>query len=252
MGFMQISYHGHSIRKMCQMNVCFPDSAEFKGPFPVMWLLHGYSDDHTAWTRRTSIERYAASHGMIVAMPDGHHGFYTDAQGGLAYERNLIEDAMGTVDRLFHTKKGRMGRCISGLSMGGYGALKLALKRPDLFASVTSHSGLGCPKLRDRKDPMSWELRQIFGTKGCKGTDNDCFTLAEKIDRKKLPAIRIDCGVDDFLIENNREMHRHLDRLGIPHEYQEFPGAHSWEYWDEHIRESIAFHARNLKIKGLR
>ena len=249
MGCMQISFWGRAIKKQSQMSVCFPDRLEGRdGPFPVMILLHGLSDDDTAWTRWSSIERHAAQLPLVVVMPDGNRSFYTDAVEGPAYEQHIMSDVIGTVERFFNVRKDGKGRCISGLSMGGYGAIKLALKYPDHFASATGHSGAYAICIKEVKEELNPELARIFGPNRGAGGPNDCFALAERANPASLPALRFDCGVDDFLIEANREFHAHLGRLGIPHEYAEFPGAHTWAYWDQHVQESLAFHARHLGI----
>ena len=134
--------------------------------------------------------------------------------------------------------------------MGGYGGIKLALKYPDLFSSANSHSGAlawGHRKITG-SDPFSVEFKRILGENPV-GGPNDPFALAEKIDKSKLPKMRIDCGTEDFLLNDNREFHRHLEALKIPHEYQEFPGSHEWGYWDRHVQEALKFHAQNLGIK---
>ena len=133
--------------------------------------------------------------------------------------------------------------------MGGYGAIRLALRFPNMFCSAVSHSGalaFGHGDF-DGEDGWAKEMRRIVGEKPTGGI-NDLFALAEKADHSLLPALRIDCGTEDFLIEANRAFHAHLTALNIPHEYEEFPGAHDWEYWDHHIQEALAFHARNLGI----
>jgi putative tributyrin esterase len=249
MAFSTLHFLSPALSKACSMNVIFPESRAGSPPFPVFYLLHGLSDDHTIWTRRTSIERYVSELPLIVVMPDGGRGFYSDAAQGPAYERHIIEDVIGFVDRTFRTIAAREGRVIGGLSMGGYGAIKLALKYPDLFCSAVSHSGaLGITRRPVRED-LRPELLRIFGPSPAGGPD-DPFSLAEKIDRARLPAIRIDCGVEDGLLEANRQFHQHLEKLGIPHEYEEFPGAHTWDYWDRHVQEAIAFHSRALGLKG--
>ena len=122
--------------------------------------------------------------------------------------------------------------------MGGYGAVKLAWKHPDFFCAAVSHSGaVGFG--RRTFDPGS-EWAAIMG-ENAQGGPNDIFALAETIDRAQLPALRIDCGVDDFLIEENRALNAHLTRLGVPHEYEEHPGEHNWEYWDTHIQDTLKF-----------
>lgn len=245
-----------SLQKMTSATIIVPEGKP--GPFPVWYLLHGLSDDHTGWSRRSNIERYVSHLPIIVVMPNGERGFYTDAIDGSPrrYESHILQDTVEFVDATFQTIPDREHRVISGLSMGGYGALKLALKNPDTFGACVSHSGavtFGHHSLAesDLPEEMKWlgEYRPIFG-ESPQGGPNDIFTLAEKIDRALLPQIRIDCGVDDFLIENNRQMHAHLEKLGIAHEYEEFSGAHTWDYWDEHVQDAIAFFARYLKLES--
>ena len=202
---------------------------------------------HELRVRRTSLERYAEGLPLIVVMPNGGRGFYTDAEQGFAYETALVRELIPFIDRMFNTRTDRGGRCIGGLSMGGYGAIKLALKYPDLFGSANSHSG-ALTKGHIRRAGETEEFDRIFGPTAANGT-NDIFALAEKIDRAKLPAVRIDCGTEDFLIERSREFHAYLESLHLAHEYAEFPGDHEWSYWDEHVQEALAFHCRQLGIQ---
>jgi putative tributyrin esterase len=246
MAVCTLHFHGDAIQKASSMNVILPHNPEFKGPFPVLYLLHGLSDDHTIWCRRTSIERYVRELPLMVVMPDGGRGFYTDAIEGMAYEKHIMVDVMGFVERMFNVRTDRLGRAIGGLSMGGYGSMKLALKYPDVFGSVVAHSGVyDMAHLIGPNSHSPVEFRRIFGPDAAGGPD-DVYALAARIDRSQIPAIRFDCGVEDGLIAHNRALHAHLERLGIPHEYAEYPGAHTWDYWDEHIQEAIAFHWRTL------
>jgi S-formylglutathione hydrolase FrmB len=242
-----LNFHSPALLKACSMTVIVPEGSVGTPPFPVCYLLHGLSDDHTSWARHTSIERHVAGLPLIVVMPDGGRGFYCDAVAGPAYERYLLEDVIGFVDRTFHTIAERQGRVIGGLSMGGYGALKLALKYPQLFCSAVAHSAALDVRRRIERPEVSEEMRRIFGP-APGGGPNDPYALAETIDRTLLPALRLDCGLEDGLLEENRAFHRHLEQLGIPHEYAECPGAHTWEYWDCHIQEAIAFHQRGLEL----
>src|SRR5579859_3914593 len=134
MAFCELKFFSKSLNKATAADVLLPE-CDSSGPFAVMYLLHGLSDDHTIWQRRTSIERYVADLPLIVVMPDGGRGFYTDAQEGAAYETAIVRDLVDYIDRMFPTMADRSGRCVGGLSMGGYGAIKLALKYPDLFCS---------------------------------------------------------------------------------------------------------------------
>jgi putative tributyrin esterase len=250
MAFCTMQFYSPALNKASSMNVILPDRHSSRGPFPVMYLLHGMSDDHTIWSRRTSVERYVESLPLIVVMPDGGRSYYCDALEGPAYETHIVKGVVGFVDRFFNTVPNRGGRSIGGLSMGGYGAVKLALKFPDLFCSAVSHSGaLGATRrnVNDLREDFRTEQGRIFGPSPSDG--KDCtFGLAERIERSKLPAIRIDCGTEDSLLEQNRAFHMHLETLRIPHEYEEFPGAHDWGYWDTQVQEAIGFHCRALGI----
>src|SRR5262245_6167966 len=242
-----LHFHSPALAKACSMTVIVPECGVGTPPFPVCYLLHGLSDDHTSWARRTSIERYVANLPLIVVMPDCGRGFYCDAVEGLAYERHIIEDVIGFVERTFQTIPERQGRVIGGLSMGGYGAMKLALKFPHFFCSAVAHSSAFDVRRRIERSEMSAEMRRIFGPSPAGGSD-DPYALAAKMDRQLRSALRIDCGVDDGLLEENRAFHRHLEQLGIPHEYAEFPGMHTWDYWDRHVQEAIVFHQRALGL----
>ena len=237
MAFCRVEFYGESIQKMSALNVLVP---EREGRFPVLLLLHGLSDDQTAWCRRTSIERYADELDLIVAMPDGHRSFYCNdpRPGGCAYEDHIVKDVLGFVERTFPAVGERGARALAGLSMGGYGAMMLALRHPDVFCAASSHSGaLGFAHgpIPDRTDLEALADALPEG-------EYDCHVLAERLQAAGGEvALRFDCGQEDFLVGWNRKFHSHLERLGIAHEYQEFPGDHNWAYWDEHIRQTLAF-----------
>jgi putative tributyrin esterase len=212
-------------------------------------LLHGLSDDHTIWLRRTRIEWYVRELPLIVVMPNGFRGFYTNNEQGPKYGDFFANELPMFVERNFQANTTRQGRCIGGLSMGGYGALRLALAYPDKFVSANSHSGalLAGTKMRD-DHPYRDEFLRIFGPSPA-GSEHDLLALARRAKGKKpFPKLRIDCGVEDYLLDANRDCHEFFEKEKIPHEYQEFPGAHDWDYWDTHVREAIDFHAKALKL----
>ena len=224
-----------------------------KPPFAVFYLLHGLSDDYTIWSRRTRIEMYVANLPLIVVMPNGDRGYYTDNERGPAYARAFAEELPTVIERNFPARPLRSSRCVGGLSMGGYGALRLALGHPDRFCSATSHSGalLAGRSLPRKGDLHPDEFRLVFGTRPA-GSSHDLIELARRCKAGgNLPRLRIDCGTEDFLLEQNRGFHDRLSEMKIPHEYEEFPGTHSWDYWDLHVREAIAFHVREMKLKAL-
>jgi len=236
MALCTLRFFSRSIQKHDCMNVIVPDG---RGPFPVLYLLHGLSDDYSIWLRRTSIERYVGDMRLMVVMPDTHRFFYVNdpRPGGPAYEDHFIRDVIGSVDRIFPTIRRRTGRAVAGLSMGGYGAMMLAMRHPSKFAAVAAHSaafGFG------RKIRTDWGIDPL--SNALPRGKYDVFALARKLAkaRRRLP-IRFDCGTEDFLLENSREFHAHLTKLGIAHEYAEHPGRHDWAYWDEHVGETLAF-----------
>jgi S-formylglutathione hydrolase FrmB len=248
---MLCEIHGSSktIGKQVGANVIIPDAGE--PPFATLYLLHGLSDDHTIWLRRTSIERYAEQYPMIIVMPDGYRGFYTNNEAGPAYATYIAEELASTIERTFPAKRDRASRGVGGLSMGGYGALRLGLGYPDVFATATSHSGAVLHGSRDhpRKGGSLQppEFHRIFG-KDPTGTEHDVLALAQQCkSRGTLPKIRIDCGTEDDLVADNRDLHKKLEAMKVPHEYQEYPGKHDWEYWDHHVQEALAFHHKHLK-----
>ena len=249
----------NALGRMTAVTVLLPGRDAGPGPFPVLYLLHGLSDDHTAWTRRTRLESYVAGRPLIVVMPDGGRGFHTDSRANPrgAYETFVVRDLVPFVDQTFHTRTERNGRAVAGLSMGGYGAVKFALKYPDQFCAGVSHSGalreIGGMFPANADDEWTREFGPVFGPDPTGGPD-DVYALAERAHRLvppgRRPALRLDCGTDDFLLEPNRQFHAHLDALGFPHEYAEHPGAHEWAYWDRHVRDTLTFLTPRLGLAG--
>ncbi len=241
--------------KATTAQVVYPDTG--KPPFPTLYLLHGLSDDSTMWLRRTRLEVYAANLPLIIVMPDGYRGFYTDNHEGAAYARHIGEELPAFIERTFQALPARSARAIGGLSMGGYGALRVGLGYHNRFCSIHSHSGaLGwgknekfdqIAKSTGRGDDFAAELRRIFGPSP-EGTDHHLLTLAKRAKKaRRLPEISIDCGTEDFLLADNRTFADELRTSMIPHSYKEHGGGHEWGYWDTHIQEALAFHMKNLK-----
>lgn len=243
MAFCTLNFFGASIGKATAVNVILPDNVD--QPLPVMYLLHGLSDDYTIWHRRTSLERHLAGVPLIVVMPDGGRSFYCndDRPSGARYEDHIVQDVVGLIDRTFHTVRHRKGRAVAGLSMGGYGATMLAMKHPDVFSAASSHSGalgFATDEFKHRK-----EIQALL--EGVTVNKYDVCALSRKLVRSgKKVAYRFDCGTEDWLVEQNRRFRRHLEKIKFPHEYHEFSGNHNWEYWDIHIRETVAFVMRHL------
>lgn len=213
-------------------------------PPPVLYLLHGLSDDDTIWLRRTSIERYVAELGLAVVMPAVQRSFYTDEVYGGRYWTFVAEELPSIVGSLFRVSSAREDTFVAGLSMGGYGALKLALRHPDRYAAAASLSGaLDVAELvRERswaEDPRMME--RIFGAAG-PGAEDDLLTLVSSTSPADVPKLWVSCGTEDGIYDQNR---RWLDRAaarGVDVTTKMTEGAgHTWDLWDTDIQDVLRF-----------
>ncbi len=252
MAFIQCEFFSDVLGRCCSMNVLIPQKAnsqigmastgcDGRAQYPVLYLLHGLSDNHTIWMRRTSIERYAAKYPLIVVMPNGDRGFYTDMAEGDRYWTMLSEELPQIVRNLFPVSEKREDTFAAGLSMGGYGALKLALRRPDLFAGAVGLSAVtDIPAWFDIPERREFSCR-IFGSKErIAANGDDLFALAEKAQPR--PRVLQVCGTEDFLYPQNLRFRDHLRGLGYPgFEFIEESGAHTWDFWDRHIQYGLEF-----------
>ena len=246
MPLCELRWFSQVLEKMVATTVILPENG--RGPFPTFYLLHGLSDDHSTWHRRTRIEWYVRELPLIVVMPDGFRGYYTNHDDGRPFAKYIAEELVEQIERLFPTKRARSARCVGGLSMGGYGALRLAMGYPDRFVSATSHSGALMIGAKTYTSPAQRELRHVFGPRPA-GSNHDLIELVRRCKAAgRGPKMRIDCGTDDFLIDDNRRFHTLLEEMDIPHEYEEFPGEHNWDYWDQHVQDAIWFHGKALKF----
>jgi putative tributyrin esterase len=212
-------------------------------PPPVLYLLHGLSDDDTIWLRRTSIERYVAPLGLAVVMPQVHRSFYTDEAYGGKYWTFVSEELPGLVGRFFRVSQRREDTFVAGLSMGGYGALKLALRQPERFAAAASLSGaLDVVALSRRsrpEDPTLW--KRVLGGRVAGGSEHDLFALVRRADAARLPALHVSCGTEDELLASNTRFVAACGSAGVPLTTSFGPGEHDWAYWDDRIQDVLAW-----------
>lgn len=216
---------------------------------PVLYLLHGLSDDHTIWSRRTSIERYVANLGLAVVMPAVARSYYTDmnhaadpAKYGMRYWTFVSEELPAIVESFFPISDKREDTFAAGLSMGGYGAFKLALARPEKFCAAASLSGALDPQnLLTLRPERASEHSGIFGGKPIYGTHNDLYHLARELDRRGTAKPRLFqcCGTEDFLYPDNLKFRDHLKALHVDLTYEDGPGTHEWGYWDTQIQKVL-------------
>lgn len=245
MAVLRCDFFSDSLSLSTSMTVILPErpSAPTSLP-PLLYLLHGMGDDHTAWLRRTSIERYVAPLGLAVVMPQVHRSYYTDEAYGGRFWSFLSEELPALVHRLFRVSDRRKDTYVAGLSMGGYGAMKWALREPWRFRAAASLSGAlnlaGTTLTRSRpEDPMLG--RRLFGEATVAGSEADLVHLITEADPAALPALRLWCGRQDGLLDANHRFHRACQAAGLPVELEVGPGDHDWAYWDARIRDVLAW-----------
>lgn len=209
--------------------------------YPTLLLLHGLGDDDTIWQRRTSIERYVEPLGLAVIMPNVHRSFYTNMKYGLRYWDFVLDELMTKACAFFPLSRRREDNFVAGLSMGGYGAFKLALRNPDRFAAAASLSGaLDVTRFRREREA---DFALVFGDTELAGSEHDLFELASDLaasDGQK-PALFQCCGTEDFLYRANVDFRDHVSPLALDHTYEEGPGGHDWAYWDAMIQRVLGW-----------
>lgn len=215
---------------------------------PTLWLLHGASDDETIWQRRTSIERYAAPLGLAVVMPSAQLSSYANMAHGGAYYDYISEELPRKMRHFFPLSEKREDNYIAGLSMGGAGCMKIGLSKPQNYAAIGCLSAGASNRRASQEQSAAGRasLYRVYGDRDLTGTEEDPFYNARRIVEEGLPAPRIyhSTGADDFLLENahaTRDFFQALPGNPFDYTYEEDPGAHTWEYWDEHIQNFLRF-----------
>jgi S-formylglutathione hydrolase FrmB len=211
-----------------------------EGGYPTLFLLHGLSDDETIWLRRTSIERYVAPLGLAVVMPNVHRSFYVNQKHGLAYWDFVSEELVQKAREFFPLSSRREDTFAAGLSMGGFGATLLGLKKPEQYAAVASLSGV-CDLLGLEARGIPDYQQAFGGTEGAAAYQPRL--LAERLvaSGEPRPALYYCCGTEDYLYAENVKFHEELLALGLEHTFEVGPGAHDWEYWDRMIQGVLSW-----------
>jgi putative tributyrin esterase len=261
--FSEVHYWSEALASRGTVSVLLPQrgtgehSGEYLPPFRVLYLLHGYSDDQTAWMRWTSIERYVEGLNLAVIMPAGGNSFYTDMAHGGKYFTFLTEELPLILHDLFPLSQKREDTFIAGLSMGGYGAFKLAMSRPDLYAAAASLSGaldMGHEMKRHHEEiDEFWleNMRNIFGNLDMyDGGPNDLFALSGNLAKsEQKPRLYQFCGRDDFLYQDNLRFRDFIRPLGFDHTYDESAGGHTWDLWDKEIQKVLDWLQLSTKVQ---
>lgn len=257
-----IEVYSKAMDKSLKAAVVKPESYDKNAAaLPSVYVLHGGSGSFTDWHDKVTepglLEKLANQYNVLIITPGvGPSSYYYDSPllDSVRYETYMCKELIPFVDQNYNTIKGREGRAITGLSMGGHGAMMISAKNPELFIAAGSMSGVM------NIDYRMWEVDESFRNRIKEGQKMALgeisyeapfteYTAVGLVDRMKENgiALLIDCGVDDFLIATNRQIHSLLLGKGVAHEYTERPGAHTWEYWTEALPVHMLFIDRVFK-----
>jgi S-formylglutathione hydrolase FrmB len=238
-----IQVYSQSMQKNIPVVIIKPDNYTSADKFPVVYLLHGYSGNHLDWiTKAKGFEKAADQYSLIIVCPDGgFNSWYWNSPVNpkSQYETFMSDELVKSIDAKYSTIKDRKGRGISGLSMGGHGALYLAFKHQDVFGAAGSMSG----GVDIRPFPNNWDMAKQLGTyaeQAERWEKNTVINMLNLLTPNSL-AIIIDCGTDDFFYEVNENLHQQLIYRNIPHDFIIRPGAHTWPYWTNAVKYQLLF-----------
>lgn len=251
MALIHCDFFSEVLEISTSMDVILPQKTEgeigiksysFEDKYPTLYLLHGLSDDHTAWQRRTSIERYVAPLGLAVVMPAVNRSFYSDMVNGAKYWTFISKELPQIARSFFPLSDLREDNFVAGNSMGGYGAFKLVLNCPDKFAAGASLSGAVDVMRVFAEDEKNPEVKSVFGKPdNVKGSNSDLFYVTDKLESSTFPKPKLYqcCGTEDFLYEDNIRFRDYCQQTSLDLTYEEDPAAHEWGYWDQKIQDVL-------------
>ena len=226
------------MKKNIKAVVVKPNGYAKGNKYPVMYLLHGYSGNYADWiTKVPAIKDIADNYNMLIVCPDGNFSswyFDSPADPAWRYETYVAIELVEYIDKTYSTIKDRSGRAITGLSMGGHGALYLAFKHQDVFGAAGSMSG----GVDIRPFPLNWNLADRLGKYSeypARWDSNSVINLIHLLTPNSL-AIIFDCGTSDFFYNVNTLLHEKLVTMNIPHDFVSRPGGHSWDYWANSVQ----------------
>lgn len=238
-----VSTYSASMGKAIKAVIITPDSYAQGKEYPVVYLLHGYGGNYADWiTKATSVKNDADTYQVIIVCPDGAVGSWywnSPEDKKFQYETYVAEELVKWVDQRYKTVKDRAGRAITGLSMGGHGALYLAFKHQDVFGAAGSMSG----GVDIRPFPNNWDMAKRLGAYAQhpeRWEQNTVTNMLYLLTPNSLKLI-IDCGTEDFFFKVNEHLHQKLLERNIPHDFITRPGAHNWSYWNNAVHYQMLF-----------
>ncbi|MBB6326171.1 S-formylglutathione hydrolase FrmB [Algoriphagus iocasae] len=250
-GVDTVSTHSAIMNKEIKAVVITPKNYDTSKEYPVTYLLHGYSGNYASWIKGApQIEQLADLYQMIIVSPDGNFdSWYWDSPTNpdSKYETYFIKELIPFIDENYETIPSKEGRAITGLSMGGHGALYLAIRHQDIFGVAGSQSG----GVDITPFPENWNMKGYLGTKSEfpeRWKEFSVMGQLHLLSKNNLPLI-IHCGTDDFFYQVNLKLHEELTYLNIPHSFTSNPGGHTWDYWRDSVQYQLLFF--NNYFKGI-
>ena len=255
MGVFSGDFYSRKLKMTTRVNVIFPEESNdvtpvVNGEPAVLYLLHGLSGNADEWLRFSKIEYYAKKYNLIVIFPEVQRSFYNNYPGGFRYFDYVADELPAICGKWFNLTGNRNRTFIAGESMGGYGAVRIGLSRPDRFSAVGSLSGvLDYTSFAEivldggwSDDMLPSEITAIHGETGTPEREQDPLFLVRKMaSDPNRPRLIQTCGTEDFLYENNQRFRMTAEEAGYGHTYIEGPGDHAWPYWDKAIQYVIRF-----------
>ena len=263
MALLHVHYFSQALGVQTEVEVILPEvqqgigvDAAGEAALPrVLYLLHGYSDDQTIWQRRTSVERYAAAHNLAVIMPGVNHSFYCNEARGERYWDFVAQELPAVMHRFFRLSDKPEDTFVAGLSMGGYGALKLTLRWPERFAACGALSGAADIYARFALGDRHDQGVAIWGEDYLSvipGSQDDTYHLTRKLEEenKPKPWIYQACGTEDKRLGENHLFRDFIRDRGYVYEYFEGPGRHNWDFWNQQIVPVLDFFVQCMEENG--
>jgi S-formylglutathione hydrolase FrmB len=235
-----VTFHSSALNRDMPYRVVLPANIASGERLPVVYLLHGWGGSFRDWTNDSDVAKFAEQ-GLILVMPEGNSSYYANAAKAPEdrYEDYIVKDLITDVEGRFPAAVGKPNRAIIGISMGGFGAVNLSIKHPDLFV----FSGALSPAIDVPRRPFSikrigqWrEHSSIFGSWGTKTRrDNDPYVLVQTVDPTQTPFIFLTCGEQEGLLPANRKFAKLLAQFHFRYEYHPSPGGHDWNQWNQRL-----------------
>ena len=246
MALITVNFRSTVLSQETAVNIVLPEGCA-EEDIPTVYLLHGMHGDHTSWCRKSNIERYAAERRLAIVMPDGENGFYTDMKYGKKHYTFVSEELVNYTRKVFRLSRRRERTFVAGLSMGGYGAFRLALTKPEQYSAAASLSG--CLDIIARLDDCPWknEATAIWGedfASSARGTDSDLMYLLDRYREHpdaQRPRLFAACGTEDMLYSSNIDFCRRIEGCGFDFRFTESAGSHSWKFWEDNIVPALDF-----------